>query len=266
MSGEGDTYTLEEKKSTILKSRENMMRTAAKLYYSQWKMNPKSQAAFSFLKNKYNLSFREITKLGLGFHDGDPYLTRKVFSTSQQQEEAEKYHLVFKSNSGTYCDKMRNSIIIPTVDLSGNVQCFDFYSCRENRLHRYPKSEVFNRRNSLYSLNLAVKTGANNVFIVTNYTDYFLLVSHGIWNVVSTYFPSITEGQMDLLKRHFAVVLPLINAEVNFNNCRLYTRKHNMYTESVDLQGEKTVQAFLNEKGSYESLTEISDEINRVEF
>lgn len=53
MSGEGDTYTLEEKKSTILKSRENMMRTAAKLYYSQWKMNPKSQAAFSFLKNKY---------------------------------------------------------------------------------------------------------------------------------------------------------------------------------------------------------------------
>ena len=46
---------------------------------------------------------------------------------SYSVEALEEAKLAIKSSKGTLFDKMRNSIIIPTIDKDGKVVCFDFY-------------------------------------------------------------------------------------------------------------------------------------------
>lgn len=72
--------------------------------------------------------------------------------------QLEEANLIAKSSKGSYCDKMRNSIIIPTIDAEGNVVCFDYYIIDKAQLYKYPNSDKFARSNHLYSFNLAVRS------------------------------------------------------------------------------------------------------------
>ena len=161
-------------------------------------------------------------------------------------EALERAKLVLKSSKGTLFDKMRNSIIIPTIDRDGKVVCFDFYVLDKEQNFKYPNTAFFQRSENLYSYNLAIKSGKQSVIIVSSYEDYFRLIGKGITNVVSTYLPKITEQQMVLLKKKFKVVMLLTNQYANVPMLKVFCNKNNMYCESFDVDADKTVVEFID--------------------
>lgn len=244
----------------IKPSPNNLMRDAAMFYHSQLKTNSKAKSAIDQL-HTWGIKGKTIVQLGIGFHDNSfncfiEYMTKQKSYTIDQLAEA---NLIAKSSKGNYCDKMRNSIIIPTIDEDGNVVCFDYYIIDKAQLYKYPNSDKFARSNHLYSFNLAVRSEKKSVIIVSSYEDYFKLFGLGITNVVATYLPRITNGQLDLLKKHFKVVMPFLPQYVNFSACNQYCKNNKMYCEEIRLQGCDSPIEYLDKYGVDTILEKISE-------
>lgn len=225
----------------------NLMRDAAFYYHSQLRDNPKAKSAIDLL-HSWGIQGKTIVQLGIGFHDDSfngfiGYMTKQK---SYSFEALERAKLVLKSSKGTLFDKMRNSIIIPTIDKDGKVVCFDFYVLDKEQNFKYPNTDFFRRSENLYSYNLAIKPGKQSVIIVSSYEDYFRLVGKGITNVVSTYLPKITEQQMVLLKKKFKVVMLLTHQYANVPMLKVFCNKNNMYCEQFDVDADKTVAEFID--------------------
>lgn len=238
----------------------NLMRDAAMFYHSQLKTNSKAKSAINQL-HAWGIKGKNIVQLGIGFHDNSfncfiEYMTKQKSYAIAQLEEA---NLIAKSSRGNYCDKMRNSIIIPTIDSKGNVVCFDYYIMERTQLYKYPNSDNFVRSNHLYSFNLAVRSEKKSVIIVSSYEDYFKLLGLGITNVVATYLPRITIGQLDLLKKHFKVVMPFLPQYVNFSACNQYCRSNGMFCENIRLQGCDSPIGYLDKYGIDNILEKVAE-------
>ncbi len=228
-----------------------LMRDAGLYYHNQLKSNPKAKAAIDIL-HSWGIQGKTIVKLGIGFHDNSShdfidYMVKIKGYTISQLEEA---RLISKSSNGNYCDKMRNSIIIPTVNLNGEIICFDYFIVDKQQFYIYPKTDNYKRSENLYSLNLAEKSNNGSVIIVTTYEDYFKLIGKGITNVVSTYLPKITESQLKLLKKKFKVILPLTSQQINLPECKVFCRKNNMFCEEIEIKGFDSVVDFIENNES----------------
>jgi DNA primase len=228
-----------------------LMRDAGLYYHNQLKRNPKAKAAIGIL-HSWGIQGKTIVQLGIGFHDNSfhdfiDYMTKSKGYTIEELEDA---RLVSKSSNGNYCDKMRNSIIIPTINTKGEIVCFDYFIVDKQVLYKYPNTDNYSRSENLYSLNLASKSDSLSVIVVTTYEDYFRLIGKGITNVVSTYLPKITEGQLKLLKKKFKVVLPLTSQQINLPECKVFCRKNNMFCEEIEIKGFDSVVEFIENNKS----------------
>ena len=244
----------------IKPSPNKLMREAAIFYHSQLKTNCKAKRAINQL-HTWGIKGKNIVQLGIGFHDNSfncliEYMTKQRSYTIAQLKET---NLIAKSSKGNFFDKMRNSIIIPTIDAYGNVVCFDYYIIDKAQLYKYPTSNKFNRSNYLYSLNLAAQSQKKSVIIVSSYEDYFKLFGLGITNAVATYLPRITNEQLNLLKKHFKVVMPFLPPHVNFSACNQYCRSNKMFCENIRLQGCDSPIEYLEKYGADEILEKIAE-------
>ena len=242
----------------------NLMRDAAMFYHSQLKTNSNANRAIEKL-HSWGLKGKNIVKLGIGFHDKSfncfiEYMTKEKTYTIAQLKKA---NLIAKSSNEKYFDKMMDSVIIPTVDMEGNVVCFDYYVIGKDQLYKYPSIGKFDRSNYLYSLNLATHTEKKCVIIVSSYEDYFQLFGMGITNVVATYLPKITSEQLKLLKKHFKVVISFLPHYVNFSLCKQYCKNNNMFYEDISLQGCDSPVEYLKKYGC-RAITEKIDEFERL--
>ncbi|MBR2444752.1 MAG: hypothetical protein IKB27_05065 [Clostridia bacterium] len=228
-------------------SKSKLMREAALYYHSQLRENKFAKTAVNIL-HSWGISGKTIVQLGIGYHDKSPDCFKKhmVKKKSYTMEQLEDVFLVMKSQNGTYCDKMRDSIIIPTINSDSEVVGFDFYVIGQERLYRYPNTETFQRGENLYSYNLALKSNKKSVILVTNYEDYFYLVGKGINNVVSTYLPKITKEQFSLLKNKFKVIMILTNQNFNIAECRIFCNKNNVYCDAFDIPNEVSVKEYID--------------------
>ena len=225
----------------------NLMRDAAFYYHTQLRDNPTAKSAINFL-HSWGIQGKTIVQLGIGFHDNS-FNSFISYMTKQKQysvEALETAKLVLKSSKGSLFDKMRNSIIIPTIDKDGKVICFDFYALDKEQIFKYPSTNFFQRSNNLYSYNLAIRSEKQSVIVVSSYEDYFRLAGKGITNVVSTYLPKITEQQMVLLGKKFKVVMLLTHQYANIPMLRVFCKKNNMYCEQFDVDSDKTIVEFID--------------------
>lgn len=229
----------------------NLMRDAAFYYHSQLRDNPKAKSAIDLL-HSWGIQGKIIVQLGIGFHDDsfNSFICYMSKRKSYSAEALETAKLVLKSSKGTLFDKMRNSIIIPTIDKNGKVVCFDFYVLDKEQNFKYPNTDFFQRSENLYSYNLAIKSEKQSVIIVSSYEDYFRLIGKGITNVVSTYLPKITEQQMLLLKKEFKIVMLLTHQYANIPALKVFCNKNNMYCEQFDVDAYKTIVEFIDNNES----------------
>lgn len=154
--------------------------------------------------------FREdtIKKFNLGYClETSNALTDSALKKGYKLEFLEKAGLT-KSKDGRSFDFFRGRVMFPIHSVAGKVLGFGGRTLKaDKKIAKYfnsPESELYNKSKILYGLffakNSIIKN--DNCFLVEGYTDVISLHQSGVENVVSSSGTSLTEGQINLIKRY----------------------------------------------------------------
>ena len=190
------------------KEKENLFRLneAAAQYYYHLLLNTKAGEAAKDYLAKRKLSLETIKEFQLGFSP-DNWDTLKRYLMSQGHEESEliEVGLIIEKEKGNSYDRFRNRLIFPIRDIQGRVTGFGARAL-DDSLPKYinsPQTPIFDKGSSLYGIDKA-KTAIrqrNLVIIVEGYMDVLIPHQCGWQNVVASMGTSLTEKQVDIIKR-----------------------------------------------------------------
>ncbi|NBG88496.1 DNA primase [Isachenkonia alkalipeptolytica] len=179
-------------------------RKAGLFYYR--KLTSSQNKGLQYLKNR-GVGSNEIKAFGLGLAEDRwnsllEYLTKDNYS----EETIEKTGLILKNKKGDrYYDRFRNRIIFPIFNTRGMVIGFGG-RVLDQSLPKYlnsPETKIFNKRKTLYGLNLAKKNiVSQQLILVEGYMDVIALYGNGVKNAVATLGTSLTKEHGQLLKKY----------------------------------------------------------------
>jgi DNA primase len=199
---EGDSET--ENKRAKLRKKIIEINTLAAKYYFKSLFDDNNSLARNYLNNR-ELSLNIIKKFGIGYStDSWDDLYKFLIEKDENGEDIIKSGLFIPNKKGGYFDRFRNRIIFPIFDIMGNVIGFGGRSLGDipPKYMNSPETIVYNKRQSLYNLNLAKKFGREKIIIVEGYMDVISLYQRGVKNVVASLGTALTEGQARLLKNY----------------------------------------------------------------
>ncbi len=190
---------------------------AAKFYFENLKTPEGKKGLIYFLKER-GLSKGTIIKFGLGFALNEwsslkEHLNKKGYSN----EEILKSNLIVKTRNGSFCDKFRNRVIFPIIDLKGDVIAFGARSLSKENLPKYLNSAdtlVFKKSFNVFGLNFAKNSRFENVILCEGYLDVLTLHQYGFTNAVATLGTALTKEQVRLLNRHAKEVVLAYDMDV----------------------------------------------------
>jgi len=154
--------------------------------------------------------FREdtIKKFDLGYClDESKGFTDAALAKGYKLEYLEKAGLT-KSKDGRQFDFYRGRVIFPIHSIAGKVLGFGGRTLKaDKKIAKYynsPETELYNKSKILYGLFYA--KGAiikyDSCYLVEGYTDVISMHQSGVENVVASSGTSLTEGQINLIKRY----------------------------------------------------------------
>lgn len=106
-------------------------------------------------------------------------------------------------NGGIY-DKFRNRLMLPVIDVRGDVIGFTS-RVMDNSTPKYlntPETSIFKKRSILYGLNYAKNTKRNNLILVEGNMDVITLHQAGFDNAVATMGTALTEEHIGILAKY----------------------------------------------------------------
>jgi len=129
------------------------------------------------------------------------YLVGKGYT---EKELVEAGLIIEKEEGGSY-DRFRNKLMFPICDIQGRVNGFGA-RVLDDSLPKYinsPQTPIFDKSNSLYGIDKAKSAirKKNSVIIVEGYMDVLTAHQHGWQNVVGSMGTSLTEKQVEGIKR-----------------------------------------------------------------
>ncbi len=182
-----------------------MNKLAAKFFFENLK-KPEGKKGLEYFLKERSLKKEILIKFGLGFALDEwdslkKHLNEKGFSN----EEILKSNLIVKTKNGNFCDKFKNRVIFPIIDLKGDVIAFGARSLSEKNLPKYLNSSdtlVFKKSFNVFGLNFAKNSKFENFVLCEGYLDVLTLHQNGIANAVATLGTALTKEQVRLLKRY----------------------------------------------------------------
>ncbi len=175
-------------------------------YYQRNLFLPQGEKALNYLsKRKFNTEIIKRFQLGYAL-PGLENLVNFLLSKKINHSDIIKAGLASRSSSSEkLIDYFRDRIIFPIFNLQGKIIAFGGRVLDE-KLPKYinsPETLVYNKSRSLYGLFQAKRSilKKNQVIIVEGYTDLLMAHQNGFENVVASLGTSLTEQQIDLLKR-----------------------------------------------------------------
>ena len=125
--------------------------------------------------------------------------------------------LAVEGDKGAY-DRFRDRLIFPTRDASGRLVGFGARALKPEDEPKYlntPQTPLFDKSATLYGLDRAGEAArrADRLVVVEGYMDVIAAHQFGIENVVASMGTSITDKQMNLVKRYTANVVLAMDAD-----------------------------------------------------
>ncbi|MFK8039158.1 MAG: DNA primase [Crocinitomicaceae bacterium] len=154
--------------------------------------------------------FREdtIKKFNLGYClETSNALTDSALQKGYKLEFLQKAGLT-KTKDDRSFDFFRGRVMFPIHSVAGKVLGFGGRTLKaDKKIAKYfnsPESELYNKSKILYGLYFAKNSiiKNDNCYLVEGYTDVISLHQSGVENVVSSSGTSLTEGQINLIKRY----------------------------------------------------------------
>lgn len=185
-----------------------MHRHAVAFYQKILTETREGREATQYLINR-KISEASISQFALGFSPpGWDGLLRELRARGYQDADAVRAGLAVKNDQGRIYDRFRGRIMFPIFSPSGDPVGFGAREFLESgtgsKYINTPTTEIYNKSQQLYGLNLARasirKTGF--AIIVEGYTDVIMSHQAGIANTIAASGTALTDGQLNILKRY----------------------------------------------------------------
>lgn len=184
---------------------------AASQYFHNLLLNsPAGEKARNYLDSR-GFTPATISNFQLGFSLNSwealtEYLREKGYSENELLEAG----LIVTTDDGKTHDRFRNKLMFPIYDARGHVIGFGA-RVLDDSLPKYinsPQTSVFDKSGTLYGLNIALPAIRQQslAVIVEGYMDVITAHQNGFINVVASMGTSITEKQVNTLKRQNIVL------------------------------------------------------------
>ncbi len=178
-------------------------RNAARYFYEQLNARtPQAAAARRYWKEKRGLSDAAIRRFGLGYAPQEfggllHYLKRCGF----KEEELENSGLVKRSAKGNLYDIFRDRVMVPIIDVRGNIIAFGGRVLDDSK-PKYinsPETAVYKKSRTLFALNVAKKSPSKRYILCEGYMDVISLHEAGYPTAVCACGTALTPEQVKLL-------------------------------------------------------------------
>ncbi len=160
-----------------------------------------------------------ITKFGMGYAPNQwrallTHLKEKGYS----YEEAYEANLANKSEKNgkvSFYDSFRNRVMVPIIDVRGNVVAFGGRVLDDSKPKYINTSDTFVYKKSLgvFGLNFAKNTPDKKLILVEGYMDAITLHQHGFGNAIACLGTALTSEMAHLLSRYAEEVILCYDAD-----------------------------------------------------
>ena len=185
-----------------LKARILEMNKLAARYFHNCLKSDAGRDARKYLRDR-QLSDKTIINFGLGYApQGWQGLCDHLRSKGFSDNEIVTAYLGARGKKGGIYDIFRDRIMFPIIDLRGNVIAFGGRRMGDEGGPKYLNSgdtPVFKKSNGLFALNLAKKSGKDNLILAEGYMDVISLHQAGFSNAVATLGTALTSQQARLI-------------------------------------------------------------------
>jgi DNA primase len=204
----------DEKKEKLFQINE----AATEYYYHLLSSTKAGEVARSYLTRRKVMP-ETIKEFRLGFSP-DAWETIKNYLLGKgytEQELVEAGLIIEKEEGGSY-DRFRNRLLFPICDIQGRVTGFGA-RVLDDSLPKYinsPQTPIFDKSSSLYGIDKAKSAvrKKNLVIIVEGYMDVLTAHQHGWQNVVGSMGTSLTEKQVENIKRLTNNIILALDADL----------------------------------------------------
>ncbi len=178
-------------------------RCAARYFFEQLnEKTPQAAAARAYWRQKRGLSDAAIRRFGLGYAPEDftgllHYLKKRGF----REEELETSGLVKRSARGNLFDIFRHRVMVPIIDVRGNIIAFGGRVLDDSK-PKYinsPETSVYKKSRTLFALNVAKKANDRRYILCEGYLDVISLHEAGFSTAVCACGTALTPEQVKLL-------------------------------------------------------------------
>lgn len=181
----------------------DLNRDAARFYYDLLQ-KPEGHAVQEYLDRR---KIRRATAVNFGMGaslDSWDTLLTAMTAKGYSKSELLTAGLVVQGKNGHLYDKFRNRLMLPVVDVRGDVVAFGsrVLDKSEPKYMNSPETPVYSKRRVLYGLNLAKKTKRPNIILCEGNLDIVTLHQAGFDNAVASMGTALTVEQTRLLSRY----------------------------------------------------------------
>ena len=189
-----------EKRRRVLE----LNREAARFYRSML-ADPRGAAVAAYIRDKRRISPKFSARFGLGAApDAWDSLITAMAGRGYDKADLIDAGLAVAGKSGGVYDKYRNRLMLPVIDVRGDVIGFTS-RVMDDSTPKYlntPETAIFKKRSILYGLNYAKNTKRPNFILVEGNIDVITLHQAGFDNTVATMGTALTEDHVRLLERY----------------------------------------------------------------
>ncbi|MBM4454284.1 MAG: DNA primase [Chloroflexi bacterium] len=228
---------LQDKAKDKQKDRLFQLNEAAAAYYHHILVNTSAGETARGYLTKRGLSTQTIVDFQLGFSldawdNALQYLTGKGY----KKEELLAAGLVIEREEGGVYDRFRNRLMFPIRDIQGQVAGLGARVLDES-LPKYinsPQTPTFDKSSILYGIDRAKASIKQNdqVIIVEGYMDVLTSHQYGWKNTVASMGTSLTERQLNILKRSTKNIVLALDADTAGKQATL--RSEQVFEQAMD--------------------------------
>ena len=197
--GPGDGQWRERRRRILELNKE-----AARFYRSML-ADPRGAQVASYIRDKRRISPKFSARFGLGAApDAWDSLISAMREKGYDKADLIDAGLAVAGKNGGVYDKYRNRLMLPVIDVRGDVIGFTS-RVMDDSTPKYlntPETAIFKKRSILYGLNYAKATRRPNFILVEGNIDVITLHQAGFDNTVATMGTALTEDHIRLLERY----------------------------------------------------------------
>ena len=178
-------------------------RDAARWYYDV--LQSSDGAAVRAYLDKRAIQRKIAVRFGMGASpDSWDALLRAMTAKGYTKQELLTAGLIVANKTGGFYDKFRNRLMLPVIDVRGDVVGFGsrVIDKSEPKYMNSTETPVYSKRRVLYGLNLAKKTKRHNMILCEGNLDVVTLHQAGFDNAVASMGTALTTEQIRLLGRY----------------------------------------------------------------